>query len=100
MRQSGDTQTGQSDLLVLREKVAGKADWSRGVFISYAGFTPDGLEAYSRGRSTNLIGVTGQDLYFILDGKISLPDALRQKIRLAGETGQFYVSIHEISLST
>ncbi len=94
-----DSQTSQSDMLVLREKVEAKATWSRGLFVSHSGFTKDGLEAFSRGRATNLIGMTGQDLYFILEGKMSLPVALRRKIRLAGETGRFYVSVQEISLA-
>jgi len=94
-----DRQTGQSDLLVLREKVEGKAQWSRGLFVSHGGFTDDGLEAYSRGRATNLIGMSGQDIYFILDGVLSLPDALRRKIRIAGETGQFYMSVQELALN-
>lgn len=94
-----DGQTGQSDLLVLREKTEGKAQWSRGLFVSHGGFTNDGLEAYSRGRATNLIGMSGQDIFFILDGAMSLPDALRKKIRIAGETGRFYVSVQELALT-
>lgn len=94
-----DKQTGQSEILVLREKVEGKATWSRGLFVSYSGFTNEGLEAFSRGRATNLIGMSGQDLYFILDGKLSLLETFRRKIRLAGETGRFYVPVQELSLS-
>lgn len=93
-----DRQIGQEELLVLREKVEGKAIWARGVFVSHSGFTHEGLEAFSRGRATNLIGVSGQDIYFILDGKVSLTDALRRKIRLAAETGRFYISVHELVL--
>jgi len=37
-----------SDLYVLREKVAGKAAWSRGIFISNAGFSSEGMEAFGR----------------------------------------------------
>lgn len=36
---------GQEALLVFSGKVAGKAEWSRGLLISYSGFTQDGLEA-------------------------------------------------------
>ena len=58
--------------LIFREKVESKAAWSRGLFVSYSGFTQDGLTAFSRGRSTNFIGMDGRDLYFILDGQLSL----------------------------
>ncbi len=92
-------QTGQAGLLVFKEKVEAKATWSRGLFVSYAGFTNEGQDAFSRGRATNLIGMSGQDLYFILNGKIALPDALRQKARIAAETGRFYAPVQEIILS-
>jgi len=89
--------TGQSDLLVFREKVESKSSWTRGLFISYSGFTNEGLQAFARGRSTNIIGMSGQDLYFILEGEISLADAIKQKVRRAAETGEFYVPIFEIT---
>jgi hypothetical protein len=89
--------TGADDLYIFREKVQGKSTWSRGMFISYSGFSEEGLAAFWRGRATNLIGMTGQDLYFILEGKISLPDAIARKARHAAETGQFYVSIFELT---
>jgi hypothetical protein len=48
-------QIGFADLMTFSGKVAGKASWSRGLFVSNCGFTPDGLEAFARGRQTNLI---------------------------------------------
>jgi len=90
--------TGHGDLVQFKEQVAGKAQWSRGLFVSYAGFTDEGIDAFSRGRATNLIGMSGQDLYFIMDGQMSLPDALRRKVRAAGETGCFYVPVQELTL--
>lgn len=92
-----DQQTSIADLLVFREKVESKATWSRGLFISHGGFTPDGLQAFSKGRSTNIIGMTAQDIYFILEGEISLIDAINQKARRAAETGEFYVSVYELT---
>lgn len=87
---------GNADLLVLNGKVGGKATWSRGIFISYSGFTPEGLEAFSKGRPTNLIAVTGQDLYFILEGGMPLDQMIRSKSRLAAEEGRIYVSVQEL----
>lgn len=86
----------QNDLLVFREKVESKSTWTRGLFISISGFSPDALEAFARGRATNIIGLTGQDLYFILGGELSLSDALVLKARKAAETGSFYVSVFEL----
>ena len=90
-------QTGQADLLVFHGKVGGKAKWSRGLFIAYNGFTPDGLEAFSRGRSTSIIGMTGQDIFFTLDGVMHLDTAIKKKSRRAAESGDFYVSIYDLS---
>ncbi len=89
-------QTSQQDLLVFQGKVEGKATWARGLFISYSGFTKVGLQAFSRGRSTKIIGMDGLDLHYILDGKIELPDALSTKTRIAAETGNFHTSVYNI----
>jgi len=83
-------------LLVFREKVESKSTWSRGLFISDSGFTEDGLVAFSKGRSTNIIGMTGQDIFFILDGAMTFSDAINRKARHAAETGDFYISVFEL----
>jgi hypothetical protein len=87
---------GIADLLALHGKVGGKATWSRGIFISYSGFTQEGLEAFSKGRPTNLIAVTGQDLSFILEGGMPLDQMIRLKARLAAEEGRVYVPVQEL----
>lgn len=88
--------SGQSDLLIFREKVENKSTWTRGLFLSISGFTKEGIIAYSRGRATNIIGMDGQDLFFIVSGEISLIDAISRKARRAAETGEFYVSVFEL----
>ncbi len=92
-----DPPTGHSDLLILQGKVEGGAGWTRGVFISYSGFSPDAVDAFSRGRTTRVIGMTGADINDILEGKMPLDKAIRGKARWAAETGQFYVSVYELS---
>ena len=91
-------QTQEADLLVFRGKVEGKSTWSRGIFISHSGFTQESKIGFIRGRSTNIIGMDGQDIYFILEGTMSLTEAIHRKARRAAETGDFYVSIYELSL--
>lgn len=87
---------GQADLLIFRSKVEGKATWSRGIFISISSFTEDGLVAFSKGRPTNLITFNGQDLFFILDGQMSLDQAIRLKARRAAETGEVMVPVNQL----
>jgi hypothetical protein len=89
-------QISQDSLLIFREKVESKSQWSRGLLVSISGFTDDGIAAFARGRATNIIGMTGQDLYFILSGEISLVDAIAKKARRAAETGEFYVPVFDL----
>jgi hypothetical protein len=81
------------DLYVLRAKVEGKSDWTRGLFISVNGFTSLSADTFLRGRRANLIAVDGQDLMLILERRWSLPDAIRVKLRHAGETGEVYLPL-------
>lgn len=87
---------GNTELLAFAAKVGGKSSWSRGIFISYSGFSQDGLKAFGRGRPTNIIGMNGEDICLILDGKLPLPEAIRRKAREAAETGQVMVRVYSL----
>ncbi len=91
-------QIGFADLMTFSGKVAGKASWSRGLFVSNSGFTADGLEAFSRGRQTNLICADGLDLYEVLSRQVSLIDVLEGKARRAAETNRAFVSVRDLAL--
>jgi len=88
--------TGQNDLLSFSGKVEGKAQWSRGLFISYCGFQEDGLEAFARGRSTRIICMDGFDLNCILSGNLKLEEVINAKMRRAGETNSAFVSVRDL----
>lgn len=79
-------------------KVGGKASWSRGLFVSNSGFTAEGLEAFSRGRQTNLICADGLDLYEVLSRKVSLIGVLEAKERRAAETNRAFVAQRDLNL--
>jgi hypothetical protein len=89
-------QIGFADLMTFSGKVSGKAAWSRGLFVSISGFTAEGLEAFSRGRQTNLICMDGLDLYEILSRQVPLVTVLEKKARRAAETNHPYVPIREL----
>jgi hypothetical protein len=91
-------QIGFADLMAFSGKVSGKASWSRGLFVSNSGFTADGLEAFSRGRQTNLICADGLDLYDVLSRKVSLIEALEAKERRAAETNRAFVAVRDLNL--
>jgi hypothetical protein len=77
--------------------VAGKAAWARGLFVSNSGFTHEGLEAFSRGRQTNLICVDGLDLYEVLSRRVSLIAVLEEKARWAAETNGAYIPVRIVT---
>lgn len=88
--------TSQDDLLVFRGKVESKSAWTRGLFVSYGGFSEDGMAAFARGRATNIIGMNSQDLYYVVSNEISLFDAIARKMRWAAETGEFFKSVFDL----
>ncbi len=92
-------QIGFADLMTFSGKVGGKASWSRGLFVSNSGFTAEGLEAFMRGRQTNLICADGLDLYEVLSRKVSLIDVLDEKSRRAAETNRAFVAVRDLGLS-
>ena len=87
---------GFTDLVAFSGKVEGKAEWARGLFVSNSGFTQEGLEAFGRGRRTNLICVDGFDLHEVLYRRISLIEVLEEKARRAAETNRAYIPVRDL----
>src|SRR4051794_40536931 len=77
--------TGAADLHTFHGKLTQRADWSRGLFISYNGFTDVGLTAF--GRARKVICMDGRDLAESFQRRIPLPDVIRRKARKAVEHG-------------
>lgn len=91
-----DAPVGVADLLTFNGKVEGKAQWSRGLFVSYSGFSEDGLHAFAQGRRTSIVCADGLDLSHILSGQIDFVDAVERKVRRAGETNRAFVPVREL----
>jgi hypothetical protein len=83
--------TNQAALLVLRGKVEGKSQFTRGLFLSINGYTREAVEAITRGKAPNFVMVDGSHLYRVLDGHIRLDVLLRRLIRHLAETGMPYL---------
>lgn len=88
------TRTPAADLHVFEGKLSTKATWTRGVFISWMGFSPEGLTAFGKGK--RVICVSGYDLYHSLSQGIALPELLEAKLRHAAETGEPYAEFDKI----
>ncbi len=77
----------EAPLLVFREKVAGRSNVTRGVFVSMNGFTDECLDAITRGKQPNFFLVDGYDVTQVIEGHIDLPTLLREKLRLFAAKG-------------
>ena len=85
---------GVAALRAFEGKLAEKAPWTRGLFVSYVGFSPDGLVAFGRAKRT--LCMDGFDLFEMLDRKLSLDQVLEAKARRASETGLPFVHVHDL----
>jgi hypothetical protein len=89
-----NSQCGAEPLHAFHGKLEQKAAWARGVFISYSGFTADGLHAF--GRAKRVVCVDGLDLHEALKREITLPHLLESKVRHAAETGEPFASVRSL----
>jgi len=74
-----------SDLDSLQNRVARKSQWARGLFVSYAGFSEQGLVAFGKGQAPRILGLSGQDLYYAIFADLSLSEVIRMKRRAADD---------------
>ena len=86
-----NTKAAIGDLHAFHGKLEQKAFWSRGLFISMAGFTDDGLAAFGKGK--RLVCMDGLDLHEMLQRGLAFSEVLNRKVRRAAETGSPYASV-------
>lgn len=84
---------GVAELHTFHGKIEQKATWARGLFISFGGFTDEGLHAFGKGK--RVIGMDGSDLYECLNHGIGIDQLLALKVRRAAETGEVFVPAKE-----
>jgi hypothetical protein len=56
-------QIGNRELQAFAGSVRTKSSWARGLYVSYSGFTEDGLTAFGRGDATRIICIDGYELW-------------------------------------
>lgn len=86
--------TGVADLHTFHGKLDQKAAWARGLFISHAGFSDDGLAAFGRGK--RVICMDGLDLFEMLQRGLPLDHVLDRKVRRAAETGMAFIRVRDL----
>lgn len=71
--------TKQPDLSVFDGKIRGKAQSTRGFFLSATGFDEAAIRKFS-GDAPRIVLMTGEDLALVLCGRVSLYDAMKAKV--------------------
>lgn len=86
--------SGVEHLHTFHGKVEQKAAWARGLFISYSGFSEDGL--YSFGRGKRVICMDGLDLSEAFARELPLNQVLERKVRRAAESGSAFIRVRDL----
>jgi len=86
--------SGADHLHTFHGKLEQKAAWARGLFISYSGFSEDGL--YSFGRGKRVICMDGLDVSEALTRELPLNQVLERKVRRAAETGFAFIRVRDL----
>ena len=89
-----NSMTPAADLHAFQGRLKVRVTWARGLFVSYSGFTTDGLTAYGRGGS--VVCMDGLDLHDMLKGEIPLNYVLEQKVRRSVETGEVLARVRDL----
>ncbi len=87
--------TKQKDLSIFDGKIRGKAQSTRGFFLSASGFDENAINKYS-GDSPRIILMNGEDLALILDGHHLLFDAVKAKVDALVRYGRVYLPLREL----
>jgi len=74
-----DGLTKQKDLSIFDGKIRGKAQSTRGLFLSANGFDANAVSKFS-GDAPRILLMTGQDLAMVLNGQILFFDAMKAKV--------------------
>jgi restriction endonuclease Mrr len=85
---------GAEPLHAFHGKLEQKASWARGLFVSYSGFTAEGLHAF--GQAKKLICMDGLDIFESMNRQLPLNVVLEKKVRKAAESGRPFVALSDL----
>lgn len=87
------TPSNAAALHAFQGKLEAGAEWTRGLFVSYSGFTPEALPAFV---SRRVILMDGLDLYEALSRQLCMRTVVAEKVRRFSETRRPYVLVREL----
>lgn len=88
--------TEKSDLVVFNEKVSSKSGFTRGLFISFAGYSSDAVETFCNGREVRIVLMTVQELAVALTREMDISTVIWNKVRALAEEGNYNKLVFEI----
>jgi len=78
-----------------KHKVDNKLRSTRGLYVSIVGFHPEVVFEFTHGTSSSIVLMDGADLILILEGQVSLIDALDTKINKAAREGIIFFPLSQ-----
>lgn len=93
------TPVNNTALLSFIGKFSGKSKLTRGFYISYSGYSADGLTALKSSCPTSMICMDGNELCYILEKSLDFADVLRCKLRYASTHGEAFIDIRTIDIN-
>jgi hypothetical protein len=85
----------ESDLAIFKRKADKKLTSTRGWYVSIGGYKQQVILEFTRSVSSNIVLMDGQDLALILEGQVSLLDALELKTQKAAQEGIIFFPLSQ-----
>jgi hypothetical protein len=82
------------DLRDFKGKVESKSSFTRGVFFSAYGFSPDAAEVLKTGYEKRIVLMDGGHLMRVLEGQLNLPKLIACMVTLLSTEGNPYLPLH------
>ena len=87
--------TKQADLSVFDGKIRGKAQSTRGLFLSANGFDEMAVDRFS-GDAPRIVLMTGEDLALVLNGQMTFDDAMKVKVDAIVRKGRILQLLRDV----
>lgn len=91
-----DGPTKQSEISVFDGKIRGKAQSTRGLFLSTNGFDDNAINKFT-GDAPRIVLMTGEDLALILNGQFTMFDVMKAKVDAIVRFGNIHFAVRGIS---
>lgn len=83
-------------MVVFNEKVSSKSGFTRGLFISFAGYSSDAVETFCNGREVKIVLMTVQELAVALTREMDISTVIWNKVRALAEEGNYNKLVFEM----